>query len=80
LPSVAFAPSLPGVGAAFGGRCELLGGGLSGQALFGDRDALLDDWADFLGLFDRRDDPTRNLRLVRLEFAVLSFGQKNSGR
>ena len=57
-------------------NCSALAGLFDGPA--GQRDRLFDDGADFLGLFERGDDPPLDLGLVVVVLGV-ALGQKQGG-
>src|SRR5262245_5382672 len=64
VPLLAFAPLLPGVAVARGGGPVLLCGFNVLKRLAGQRDALLHERPDFLGLRQRGDDAAFDLRSV----------------
>ena len=77
---VALAPRLPGVAAALGAGGELVGRFLGRQAAAGDRDALLHQRPNFLGLGDRGDDAALDLGLVVVVLGVALGEEQRAGQ
>ena len=76
----ALAPAIPFIAAAIGVGAMLAGGVLRGHRATRDRDALFHQRTNFLGLRDRRDDPTLDLRLVVVELRVALRQKERAGQ